>query len=155
MDHVDAPIGQHRLEALVRGRQIERGGTFGGPRMAGSNHPANLHAQAAQRLDVHYADEAGPDDGRANVTERPCTHRFFVGFAPLSAGVSEPQAATIFLSSAARAFASAGLAKRMNRALGCEPSRCGNFPGIRAPRLNMMEACFLSVTCTKVAKSPS
>src|SRR5205807_2029044 len=98
-------------------------------------------------------DEASPDDGGADFVERPGTHRLFAGFAPLSAGVSDPQAATIFLSSAARAFASAGSAKRMNRALGCEPSRCGKFPGMRAPRLNMIDACFLSLTWTNVAKS--
>src|SRR6266567_2261829 len=120
--------------------------------MAGSNDPVNLHTQAAQGLDVHYADEPGPDDRSSDFADGPRTQGFF--FEPRSAGVSEPQAATILFSSRERALASAGSAKRMKRALGCDPSRCRNLPGIRAPRLNMTEVCFLSLTCTMVAKSP-
>src|ERR1700674_2998411 len=99
------------------------------------------------------ADEAGPDDRGADFGDRSCTHPFLAE--PRSAGVSEHQATTILPSSAERACASAGSAKRMKRALGPVPSRWANFPGIRAPRLNINDTCFLLLTCTKVAKSPS
>src|SRR2546421_4964463 len=46
-------------------------------------------------------------------------------------------ALTIFASSAARLSTSAASLKRMKRALGWLPSKCGNLPGIRAPRLNI------------------
>jgi hypothetical protein len=65
---------------------------------------------------VYHADETRANNGGADLAERPGVHCFFG--APRSAGVSEPQAATIFPNSAARAFASAGSAKRMKRALG-------------------------------------
>src|SRR5438094_10559623 len=81
MDHIDARIAQHRLEGLVSGREVQPGSSLGGSRMTGSNDSVNLHAQAAQGLDVHHADEAGPDDGGADVAERPSTHRSFVGYA--------------------------------------------------------------------------
>src|SRR5438552_3801814 len=152
VDDINARVAQHRLEALVCRRQVQRGSSLGGSRMTGSNDSVNLHAKAAQGLDVHHADEAGSDDGGANFADGPRSHRFLAE--PRSAGVSEPQAATILPSSLARDLASAGSAKRMKRALGCDPSRCGNLPGIRAPRLNMTEVCFLSLTCTMVAKSP-
>src|SRR6266702_5700719 len=152
VDDVDARISQHCLDALVGRRQVQCSGARRGPRMAGSDDPVNLHTQAAQGLDVHYADETGPDDRRSDFADGPRTQGFF--FEPRSAGVSEPQAAMIFPSSLARDLASAGSAKRMKRALGCDPWRCGNLPGIRAPRLNMTEVCFLSLTCTMVAKSP-
>src|ERR1700681_66294 len=146
-------VRQHRLEALIGGRQAQRAGAVRRPSVTRSDDPKHLHAKPAQGLDVNRANEAGPDDGSSDFADRPHSHGFFAE--PRSLGVSEHQAATILLSSPARALASAGLAKRMKRALGCDPSRCGNLPGIRAPRLNMMEACVLSLTCTTVAKSPS
>jgi hypothetical protein len=69
VDHVDPRVGQHGLEGLVGRRQAERGSAFRGPGMAGSNDPVHLHAEPAQRLDVHRADEAGPDDGSADFSE--------------------------------------------------------------------------------------
>ena len=63
MDDVDARVGQHRLEALVGRRQVQRGSAFRSPGMAGTDHAVHLHAQPAQGLHVHHADEAGPNDG--------------------------------------------------------------------------------------------
>jgi hypothetical protein len=70
VDHIDPGIGQHRLEALVRWRQLQRGGALCGPRVAGSNHPVHLHAQPAQSLDMHGSDEPRADNGRANFGDR-------------------------------------------------------------------------------------
>src|SRR3989442_12060571 len=39
--------------------------------MARSNDPVNLHPEAAQGLDMHSADEARPDDRRADFCDLP------------------------------------------------------------------------------------
>ncbi len=70
VDDVDALVGEHRLEALVGLGQ--HGGLGLGPRALGrgADHPVHLHAEPAQRLDVHDADEPGADDRRAKLLER-------------------------------------------------------------------------------------
>ena len=70
MDHVDPRVGQHGLEARIRGRQAEGSRAFRGPRMARTDDTVHLHAEPPQRLDVHRPDKAGPDDRSPDVADR-------------------------------------------------------------------------------------
>ena len=63
------------------------------------------------------------------------------------------QARTMLDSSVVRASISPASAKRMKRADGPVPSRCGNLPWIFAPRLNIKVTVFRSCW-TKLARSP-
>src|SRR5438128_2608469 len=63
--------------------------------MAGPNHAMNLHAQPAQGLDMHDADESSSDDGGSDFAERPFTHRALIPPALFSATVGWPLRPTL------------------------------------------------------------
>ena len=58
MDDVDPVVLEHRVVALVDGREALRAGPLG----ARPDHARHLHAEAPERVHVDDADEACPDD---------------------------------------------------------------------------------------------
>ena len=69
VDDVDARVVEHRLEALVGRRQADLLGARRGALVARTDDAVHLDAQPPQRLDVDGADEAGADDGGADLAE--------------------------------------------------------------------------------------
>jgi len=69
VDDVDALVGEHRLERLVRLGEIVGQRLLGGAVGARADDAGHLDAQAPQRLDVDDANEACPRDRGSDVPE--------------------------------------------------------------------------------------
>jgi len=69
VDGVDLAIVQQRVQARVGLREADPAGGVLAAIRAAPEHAAHRHPQPAQVLDVHGADEAAADDGRADVAE--------------------------------------------------------------------------------------
>ena len=66
MDDVDAIVGEHRLEAVVRLGQ-RHGPLLAAPAPARADDTGDLDAEAAQCVDVDDADEAGAHHSRTEI----------------------------------------------------------------------------------------
>jgi hypothetical protein len=69
VDDVDALVGEHRLEGLVRLGQVVGARLGGGALRAGADDAGHLDPEPPQRLDVDEADETGADDRCSDVPE--------------------------------------------------------------------------------------
>jgi hypothetical protein len=67
VDDVDALVCEHRLEGLVRVRQRDAAAQRPRPLRRGADDAEDLDAEPAERVDVDDADEARPDDCRAQL----------------------------------------------------------------------------------------
>ena len=67
VDDVDRVVRAQLVEALVRVGHADRLGALLAARSGGAQQPDDVDADPAQGLDVHGADEAAADDGRADV----------------------------------------------------------------------------------------
>ena len=67
VDDVDAVVLEHRLEAVVRGREPLRRGALGGR----ADDSVHLDSEPAERVDVDDPDESGTHDRDAELVEAP------------------------------------------------------------------------------------
>ena len=73
MNDVDAIVGEHLLEAVVRLGKRDRPALGARPLRRGADDAEDLYAESAQCVDVHDADEAGAHHRRTQI--RQVTHR--------------------------------------------------------------------------------
>ena len=73
MNDVDAIVGEHLLEAVVRLGKRDRPALGARPLRRGADDAEDLYAESAQCVDVHDADEAGSHHRRTQI--RQVTHR--------------------------------------------------------------------------------
>jgi hypothetical protein len=69
MDDVNAVVRKEVVERLVRPNDAQRVRPLSSALGRAAQDATNLYADAAQRLDVDGADEAGPDDGGADARD--------------------------------------------------------------------------------------
>ena len=70
VDDVDAVVAEQLIEVAISARDAEASGTLRAAFGDRTKQAMDLHADAAQRLDVDGADEATADHGRANIAQR-------------------------------------------------------------------------------------